>query len=111
MEKYVILIILIVGGDFVKNIDEYKTNPIHRRTVKLFRWHLDKQTECTIEELEKVLLEFHKKYDVSGDDFYFPILVALTNSLEEIDFIPFVHKLGKDRIMDLLDKYLQTNKQ
>lgn len=100
-----------VGGDFVKDINEYKTNPIHKRTVKLFRWHLDKQTSCSIDDLEIVFHSFEKKYDVSGSDFYNPILVALTNSLDQIDLIPFVHKLGKDKVMVLLDEYLRTNKQ
>lgn len=100
-----------VGGDILdskdKVIEEYRTNPMHNRTVKLFRWHIDKQVECTIEELDIVVKEFKEKYDVNGDDFTFPLTIALTNSMEKIDLISLIHTLGKQRVMVLLEDYLK----
>jgi len=105
------IIIELGGGKLNKSgniLEKYGSDPIHLRTIKLFRWHLDKQTSCTLDEVAKVIEEFKVKYDVDGDQFLYPIIIALTNNTEEIDLIERLHSLGKDRVMDLLEGYLKS---
>lgn len=96
---------------YISNKDEivkYGEDPMHLRTIKLFRWHLDKQTKCTKEEVLVMMQEFSKKYDVKGLDFINPIMIALTKNIEGPDLPDLIYTLGKERVMGLLDDYLKS---
>ena len=90
-------------------IDKYTNNPMHQRTVKLFRWHLDKETKCSVAELREVISIFKKKYDIKGMDFTYPVKIALIGFHKGPDLPKLIHYLGKERTMRLLDDYLKTN--
>ncbi|AIO18071.1 Glutamate--tRNA ligase [Candidatus Izimaplasma bacterium HR1] len=92
-------------------IDEYTKNPMHERTVKLFRWHLDKQEKSSVAELCEIISDFKKKYDVNGIDFTNPVKIALIGSHQGPDLPKLIHYLGKERAMQLFDEYLKRNKQ
>lgn len=89
-------------------INDYRTNPMHLRTIKLFRWHLEKQNDFEMKNIETVIEQFQIKYDIKKEAFLYPILIALTNSTIETDLIMLIHSLGKQRVMQLLDDYLKS---
>lgn len=91
----------------MNKIEQFGNNPMHLRTIKLFRWHIAKQESCTLEEVEKVIKEFQTKYDVTGEDFIYPIVIALTKDVIQTDLITLIHTLGKEQVMGLLEDYLK----
>ncbi len=89
-------------------IQKYGSDPMHLRTIKLFRWHLDKYDSFNQEEVVILIQEFSKKYDVKGLDLINPIMIALTKNTEGPELPDLIHMLGKDRVMGLLADYLQS---
>jgi len=90
---------------------QYSLDPMHKRTVKLFRWHLAKHDDISVRGIERMIGTFMKKYDVEGIDFSYPIKVALIKTIKGPDLPKLINYLGKNSTMILFDEFLKKGNQ
>ncbi len=86
---------------------EYLNDPMHRRTVKLFRWHLDKHDDLSVASIREMISVFKSKYDVKGIKFTYPVKLALIKTIKGPDLPKLIHYLEKKATMKLLDDFLK----
>ncbi len=88
---------------------EYREDPMHKRTIKLFRWHLSKHDDISIQGLEEIIRTFQKKYDVKETNFMYPVKIALINSIKGPNIPTLINFMGKNSTMILFDEFLKKN--
>lgn len=88
-------------------VNQYLIDPMHRRTVKLFRYHLEKYQDMSVASLREIIKVFKEKYDVKGLKFTYPVKVSLFGSTKGPDLPKVVNFLGKQMTISLMDKYLK----
>lgn len=87
----------------------YSTDPVHRRTIKLFRWHLAKELVITVENLKKSIKIFKSKYDVEEVSFNSSVKVALISTVKgpEMEFL--IYNFGKEKSIERLENFLKKS--
>ncbi len=95
---------------FDPTMDVYFSDPLHRRTVKLFRWHLDKISDFDWKSIRDSILIFKEKYDIKGTDSMFPVRVALLGTTKGPELPKLIDYMGKTMVLERIDSYLRDNK-
>jgi len=95
----------------LEDIKKYSFDPMHRRTVKLFRWHLEKHDDMSLLGLEEIIRTFQIKYDVYGNEFFNPIKVVLINTIKGPNLSSIINYLGKNSTMKVFDEFLKKSNQ
>ena len=93
-----------------KSMEIYRTDPMHRRTVKLFRYQLEKMDSLDWRSIREVLPMFEAKYDVSGENVSFPVKMALLGTTKGPRLPKLIDFLGREDVYDRIDQYLLDNK-
>jgi glutamyl/glutaminyl-tRNA synthetase len=94
-------------------MDEYEvyfTDPMHRRTVKFFRYQLEKMTETDWRAVRDALQLFMAKYEVSETDLVNPVKVVLLGTTKGPSLPKLIEYMGKEEAFKRIDQYLQDNK-
>ena len=101
---------LIIDKDiYDSNISQtYIETPIHCRTVKLFRYHLEKFDDFSVSNLNHLIRIFQTKYDIKGEHFFYPIRIALLDTLKGPNLAELIHHLGKETTVGLFDSYFKN---
>lgn len=88
----------------------YRSDPMHRRTVKLFRYQLEKMKAHDWRSIREILPIFQAKYDVIEDSLLGAVKIALLGTTKGPDLPKLIDMLGIDETYDRIDRYLQDNK-
>ncbi len=86
---------------------EISLDPMHRRSVKLFRYHLEKFNDFSVANLKVLISSFKSKYEVTGNRFIYPIKLALLGTIKGPDLPEIIYFLGKEGTIKALDKFLK----
>jgi len=95
---------------FDVSMETYKREPMHRRAVKLFRWHLDKIDECTTVNIAEELDDFCKKYELKKQDVVCAVKMALIGTTKGPALPELMTALHKKEAFARIDKYLADYK-
>lgn len=93
-----------------ESMELYYSDPMHRRTVKLFRWHLDKLGDFEWRTIRESISIFKDKYDVRGMALTFPVKMALIGTTKGPDLPKMLQFMGKELAFKRIDQYLSDNK-
>jgi (2Fe-2S) ferredoxin len=93
-----------------QEMDVYKSDPHHRRTVKLFRYHMEKLQQYDKEHVADEIEVMKEKYDISKKDCKYAVKVALMNTRHCPDVPTLVEQLGIEEVFKRIDRYLADNK-
>ena len=88
-------------------LEAYFDNPMHHRTVKLFRYHLEKYDNMAFTNLIDIIKVFQTKYALLGNDFSYPVKVSILGTVKGPDLPKVIHLLGKERTIDLMNTFLK----
>jgi (2Fe-2S) ferredoxin len=86
---------------------EVSLDPMHRRSVKLFRYHLEKFDDFSVANLRVIISSFENKYEITGNKFLYPIKLALLGTIKGPDLPKIIYFLGKEDTIKSLDKFLK----
>ena len=86
---------------------EVSLDPMHRRTVKLFRYHLEKFVDFSVVNLISIISSFKNKYEITGNRFLYPIKLALLGTIKGPDLPKIIYFLGKKDTIKSLDRFLK----
>jgi (2Fe-2S) ferredoxin len=92
------------------DMERYRSDPMHRRTVKLFRYQLEKMKAHDWRSIREILPIFKDKYDVSEDSLPGAVKIALLGTTKGPDLPKLIDMLGIDETYNRIDQYLQDNK-
>ena len=92
-------------------IQELRDDPMHKRTIKLFRYQLEKQLDLSVEGLRLFLSTFKDKYDVVDVLFTDHLKIAMFGTAKGPNLEKLIHYLGKRETIRLFDNYLSNAHQ
>lgn len=92
------------------SMERYREDPMHRRTVKLFRYQVEKMKDVNWRSARDALLLFRNKYGVTEEDLALPVKMALLGTTKGPELPKLMEMLGKEEVFQRIDQYLQDNK-
>lgn len=92
------------------DMEVFRSDPMHRRTVKLFRYQLEKMKAHDWRSIREIIPIFQAKYDVPKESLLGSVKIALLGTTKGPDLPKLIDMLGIKETYSRIDQYLQDNK-